>query len=229
MDVLETLSAVVGKSLIRQIDSPDTEPRFSMLQTIQEYALERLAVSGEMEASRRRHVASYVALVPRADRESRGAAQALNDPKQLIWIPSLEAEPDHLRAALHWCVEHGEAARELGDVSAAHAYHCEALRLRGDLGAKAGVANSLDGFAALAAEREPERALRLAAAADKLREACGSPLSARERGHVDRLLDPALSALSAEEAAVARADGEAMTQEQAAALALEETPATSSG
>ena len=71
--VLDGLAALVDQSLLRQDESADGEPRFTMLETIREYALERLAASGEEEAIRQRHAAYFLALAEAAEPELRGA------------------------------------------------------------------------------------------------------------------------------------------------------------
>jgi predicted ATPase len=61
LDVLDGLQSLVDKSLVRQEEGLDRVPRFRRLETIREYALERLEESEEMEALRRRHAAYYLA------------------------------------------------------------------------------------------------------------------------------------------------------------------------
>src|SRR5262245_24683666 len=73
-----------------------------MLETIYEYALERLAARGEAEALRERHLAYFLALAEAAEPHLRGA-------EQIIWADQLEAEHDNLRAALAWAHGHGTA------------------------------------------------------------------------------------------------------------------------
>ena len=72
-----------------------------MLETIREYALERLAERGDGEAVRRRHATSTCAC--------RGAEPALLGPQQLRWLERLDAERDNIRAALTWATENGDA------------------------------------------------------------------------------------------------------------------------
>src|SRR5947207_102316 len=72
--------------------SSDLETRFSMLETIQEYAREKLDDSGEAETFGEAHALYFLALAERAEPELRGAGQA-------EWLNRLETEHDNLRAA----------------------------------------------------------------------------------------------------------------------------------
>lgn len=102
LDVLEGVSSLVNKSLLRQGEQAKGELRFMMLETIREYGLERLAEGGEAEELRRRHAAFYLDVVEDAEPELRG-------PRQSEWLERLESEHDNLRAALRWSKESGEA------------------------------------------------------------------------------------------------------------------------
>lgn len=112
-DVLQGLASLVDKSLLRPHegpgdpspagagdDTPDGEPRVAMLETIREYALERLAASGERDALERRHALYYLEL-------ARAAESGLRGPAQARWLGRLAAEVDNLRAALDWAREWG--------------------------------------------------------------------------------------------------------------------------
>ena len=89
----------MDQSLLRQ-EEVDGAPRFTMLETIREYALERLAASEERRAIRQQHAAYYLALAEQAEPELRG-------PAQVAWQTRLAAEHDNLRAALDWAAERG--------------------------------------------------------------------------------------------------------------------------
>jgi tetratricopeptide (TPR) repeat protein len=99
VEPLAMLASLLDKSLLKQIEGPQGEPRFSMLETIREYALERLEQSGEGEAIRRAHAMYYQAL---------GTAeynQAYNLGTSVGWgtiAHRLHREYDNLRSALVW-------------------------------------------------------------------------------------------------------------------------------
>ncbi|MDQ3991564.1 MAG: tetratricopeptide repeat protein [Actinomycetota bacterium] len=104
-DTLDALVALVDKSLVRQTESDD-EPRFGMLETIREFAAERLAESEEDTQIRRRHADHLTELAERATPHLRG-------PDQAEWTRRVERELDNVRAALLWALEEGEVASGL--------------------------------------------------------------------------------------------------------------------
>jgi non-specific serine/threonine protein kinase len=115
------------------------------------------------------------------------------------------------------------AAQYQGDYVASCALQTESLKIRKVLGDKYGMAVSLEGIAWLAAGQEqPERAVRLWAAAEVLREAIGSPLPSNQREEYNRNLAVVREALGAEAFAALWGEGRQMTLEEAVAYALQE-------
>ena len=102
IDVLEAVAALVDKSLLRQETQAGGQPRVLMLETIREYALERLAASGEAEAVQRQHAIFFLRFSEEAEPKIRGA-------EHFLWRTRLEVEHDNLRAALRWTLESQEA------------------------------------------------------------------------------------------------------------------------
>lgn len=103
-DVLDGLTSLADKSLIRQEN--DDDPRFVMLETIREYAAERLTQSGREDQARSLHADFYIALAERADPEMRG-------PDQAAWLRVLEAEHDNFRGVLRWSLERKDSANAM--------------------------------------------------------------------------------------------------------------------
>ncbi len=91
-DVLELLSRLVDKSLVVVDREGDGEPRYRLLETVRQYARERLTEAGEVDAMRRRHALEFSAFADRACAERFVREEA--------WAAALEAEHDNLRAAL---------------------------------------------------------------------------------------------------------------------------------
>ena len=100
LDILDGMSSMVDKSLMRQIEHGDGEPRFVMLETIREYALEKIAESGEEAQTRRAHAAYCLVLAEEGAAEDTSA-------NQKEWMDRLELEHENLRAALEWLTETG--------------------------------------------------------------------------------------------------------------------------
>ena len=108
LDVLETLSSLVDKSLVRPLRRPTGEPRFTMLETIREYADELLEASGEAETLRRRHCENLLARM-----EERLSAWLAGDDRGDALLGLLDEEHDNLLAALAWAAEAGELELEV--------------------------------------------------------------------------------------------------------------------
>jgi predicted ATPase/class 3 adenylate cyclase len=102
VDAFEGVSSLLDKSLLRQEEGPEGEPRFVMLETIHEFAREKLQESGEAEEIKRTHAEYFLTLAEEAN-------PALKGPDQLEWLERLEAEHDNMRVALSWALERKEA------------------------------------------------------------------------------------------------------------------------
>jgi predicted ATPase/class 3 adenylate cyclase len=105
LDTLDGLSSLLDSNLLRSMETAESEPRVTMLETIREYALERLAQGEEEAAIRRRHVEHWT-------RFAEHALEALSGPEQVAWTRRLETDHDNFRAALSWVLRTDEA--ELG-------------------------------------------------------------------------------------------------------------------
>ncbi|GHO97531.1 hypothetical protein KSF_075790 [Reticulibacter mediterranei] len=105
LDVIDALSSLVDKHLVQQKEMPNGEPRFFMLEMIQEYARERLQTSGEEEPMRRRHASYFVELAERAESELRLAGFER-------WSGRLTQDLENLRTVLSWSLSGGNV--ELG-------------------------------------------------------------------------------------------------------------------
>ncbi len=100
-DVLDGLVALLDASLVRAEGAVGDEPRFGMLETIREYARERLAERADAADVERRHAHFFGDLAEQAEAGLRG-------PLQTRWLERLDADRENLRAALLWAEEGGE-------------------------------------------------------------------------------------------------------------------------
>ncbi|HET7035348.1 MAG TPA: TIR domain-containing protein [Thermomicrobiaceae bacterium] len=109
--LLDRLEALARASLLRAVENGADEPRFIMLETIREYAAERLAPRPDAVAVRQAHAAYYLTLAEEAEGAARG-------PEPGAWLDRLSREHDNLRAALSGALARGEAALALRLVAA---------------------------------------------------------------------------------------------------------------
>jgi predicted ATPase len=103
--VADLLISLADKSLLVVLPSGragDHEPRYRMLETIREYALERLAQRSLITAMRRAHAHYFLALAELADPH-------LRRPEQLLWLERLISERDNLLTTMRFAIEAGEA------------------------------------------------------------------------------------------------------------------------
>ena len=99
--VLNRLTSLYDKNLLRQNTGPDGAPRFTMLETIHQFGREILNESAEADEIRMRHARYFADLAEEA-------APALSGPRQSYWSAVLRADYDNLRAALEWAFDRGD-------------------------------------------------------------------------------------------------------------------------
>ena len=100
-EIVDSLGSLVEKSLVQQELGLGSEPRFWLLETLREYALERLVDSGLDAAARQAHADYFRALAEQAEAEYFGPADG-------EWLDRLEQEYANLRAAIEWSLEAGD-------------------------------------------------------------------------------------------------------------------------
>jgi tetratricopeptide (TPR) repeat protein len=100
LDVLDLVARLVDKSLV-QVEATGAEPRYHLLETVRQYALDELAVADELAITRRRHAAYYVGTAGQT-------YAAIRDARQLAWLDRLELELDNVRAVLAWALDAGQ-------------------------------------------------------------------------------------------------------------------------
>jgi predicted ATPase len=102
LDVLDLLSQLVNKSLVA-VEDGGREPRYRLLETVRQYARDKLLEMGEAEQARDAHFDFFIRFVEMAA-EKLGTAEALE------WVRRLDAEHDNIRAAIEWGLENHLAA-----------------------------------------------------------------------------------------------------------------------
>jgi predicted ATPase/class 3 adenylate cyclase len=110
LDVDDALGRLVDKSLVLAADLASMT-RYKMLETIREYALERLDATGETAQVRTRHAEHYTAFAERA-------AAGLKGAQERIWLGRVDHELDNLRAAVMWSLASGDTHLACGCVRA---------------------------------------------------------------------------------------------------------------
>jgi predicted ATPase len=100
LGLLDGMASMVDKSLVRQVEQARGESRFVMLETIREYALEKLEANGEKAVTKRAHAAYCLVLAEEAAAEQSEGAE---------WLEGFALEHDNFRASLEWLTETGDA------------------------------------------------------------------------------------------------------------------------
>jgi predicted ATPase/DNA-binding winged helix-turn-helix (wHTH) protein len=101
IDLFDGLSSLLDKNLVVRVDPADVEARFTMLETIREYALERLIASGEAQSAKRAHAAYCLVLAEEGNPE-------LSQPERVAWLARCDLEADNFRAAIDFLIESRE-------------------------------------------------------------------------------------------------------------------------
>jgi predicted ATPase/class 3 adenylate cyclase len=101
-DPLNAVESLVDKSLLRQVEGMGGEPRFRMLETIREFAIDQARASGMWDELRRRHAELYLTVADEASGHIMGSSKR-------EWLDRLEEDHDNLRAAIGWAIEAGTA------------------------------------------------------------------------------------------------------------------------
>jgi len=106
---LDIITALVDESLVLRSEDEVGETRYSMYQTILEFAREHLVASGEEQVVREAHARYFCSIAERAAPELIGV-------EQNVWLARLERDHDNLRAALTWALDHQQVslAQRLG-------------------------------------------------------------------------------------------------------------------
>ena len=102
LDLLDGIASMVDKSLLQRMQEPNGESRFVMLETIREYAREKLEASGEYALTKRSHAAYCLVLAEEAATEESGGERG-------EWLEHFALEHDNFRAGLEWLTETGDA------------------------------------------------------------------------------------------------------------------------
>jgi predicted ATPase/class 3 adenylate cyclase len=111
-EVLDLVSELVDKSLVIPLEQESATPRYRMLETVRQYARERLMDSGELARMRDRHQAWYVAF-------ARAAEAGMEGPDVGPWFDRIDAERADLRAAIEWrSTDEAGRSQALGIVAA---------------------------------------------------------------------------------------------------------------
>jgi predicted ATPase/serine/threonine protein kinase len=102
LDLLDGMASMVDKSLVQQVEPAKGESRFVMLETIREYARDKLEASGEGALTKRAH-AAYCLVLAEEETTQQSAAEGAE------WLERFALEHDNFRAGLEWLTETGDA------------------------------------------------------------------------------------------------------------------------
>lgn len=145
MDPLEGVESLLNKNLLHQQTGGDGEPRFVMLETLHEYACQRLVASGEARLMQRRHAEHFAAFAERAEPELRQSGFT-------YWMRQLEIEHHNLLLALEYSLPDGDVDVGLRLIAALRDFWVMSGRfMEGERWTQRGLQESKDALLALRA------------------------------------------------------------------------------
>ncbi len=100
-NVFDGIASLIEHSLLQQSAGSDDAPRYQMLETVREFARDRLDAAQETAAAQRRHAETILAFAEAAEPE-------ITRPNQAEWLSRLDREKDNIRAALDWSIRQSE-------------------------------------------------------------------------------------------------------------------------
>jgi predicted ATPase len=124
LDALDGITALVNQSLVQQHDGTDAEPRFVMLETLREFALEHLDAADERGLLGQRHAAEVLSLAEEAEPHLFAADRS-------VWLRRLSGEQDNIRAALRFALEQDDPEAGLRLVGALWMWFLRRLLVEG--------------------------------------------------------------------------------------------------
>lgn len=113
--ILNGITSLVDKNLVQQETGPDGEPRFWMLETLREYAMDRLQMRGMVDSATQAHAEYFCHFAEHA-------ALHLHGPEQIAWLARLSDAHTNLLAALNWACTHPDSETRLRLVNALGRY-----------------------------------------------------------------------------------------------------------
>ncbi len=167
--ITDSIASLVAKSMLNAEDGPDDTTRYAMLETLRQFARERLEEAGDADRWRRRHAEHYTAF-------AETAGPGFKSPDELVWTARLHAELDNLRTAIGWALDRDDPSR-----SRARGSHRRRARMvRPHRSTRPGSTRSAAQAAAAAEQCEPELRSPALAVASYYEMNQGRPERARE-------------------------------------------------
>jgi len=174
IDTLDQLASLIDKSLLRR-QSGDA-PRFRMLETLREYALERLSDAGLDDEMRARQTAFYVRLAERSERAM------LEGNQYAEWAAVLRAELDNLDGVVHWGFEHDpESALRILAAAGSRMFHLAPARVAGWLDSALDLSGSVPPAVAAGVQRSAGFVHLAVRDLSRAEELLGKAVATRER------------------------------------------------